>query len=282
MSRKIIVANWKMNADHDFCDQYFVGFFDIYDKSKENMISDNEIIICPPLPFIDLANSALTDYAFSKIEIEMGKQEKSIEDFSENELMEMMLENKPFSIGAQDCHFADSGAYTGDISAGMIFDAGAEFVIIGHSERRIGHNESDEIISKKVELAVKNELVPILCVGESIEYRKRSQHLEYVYSQLIRSLNSNININRLIIAYEPVWSIGTGIIPKQEEISEMMFLIKKIIGEKFPNIKNFQILYGGSVDSENYKKIIEIENVDGVLVGKVSLDLKNFSSICFS
>lgn len=279
---KMFVANWKMNHAFDEVDSWLEGFFkNLF--MKPDRLKNVEVILCPPVFIIDYIDAELMDDGFRNLEAIMEKDQKKMEDFSNEELTEIVLNARPLKLGAQDCHYELSGSFTGDISATMLKKVGCEYVILGHSERRNAHFESDEIVSKKVKTALSQNLIPIICVGENKENRDQKKHLEFVYRQLMRSVPQNVKFKKLIIAYEPIWSIGTGITPTVAEISEMAKLIKKIFDEKFAGIsEEYFILYGGSVSAENSAEILAIANIDGLLVGKASLDIEEFSKICAS
>lgn len=282
MTKKMIVANWKMNNAFEESDQWLASFSDLYYSNWEEL-QNTEIVVCPPSFLIDHMDSQLLDNTFDGFEQIMLEEKKQVEDFSEDELMDIMEAQRSFWLGAQDCHYENSGSFTGDISAEMIKKIGADFVILGHSERRANHFESDEIVAKKVAAAVTQNLVPIVCVGESKEVRDQGKHVEFVYKQLLLSIPQGVKYEHLVIAYEPIWSIGTGVVPSLEEIEEMAKLIRKIFVEKGQDFANsFSILYGGSVGEENAKEILAIADVDGLLVGKASLDVNAFVNICLS
>lgn len=279
---KIIAANWKMNNGFDEANQWLANFVDFV-LSNEDAIQDVDIVVCPPIFLIEYLDNEFFGSAFDVFEEDAIKENKTVDDFSADELFEMVTSNRPFFLGAQDCHYEKSGSFTGDVSAEMVKSLGADYVILGHSERRKNHFENDEIVAKKVAAAVEQSITPILCVGESKEIRDQGKHLEFVYKQLFFSIPKGVKFDRLIIAYEPIWSIGTGLIPTAAEISEMVKLIKKILVEKGANFaKEVFVIYGGSVDENNAKEIMAIEDVDGVLVGKASLDVDKFAKICVS
>ena len=193
--------------------------------------------------------------------------------------MEKLIANiRLINLGGQDCHHQDKGSFTGDISAKMLKDAGAYYVILGHSERRKHHLELDQIIAKKITASVQQDLAPILCVGESKEQRENNQFHDFIANQLENSLPKNLSIKKLIVAYEPVWSIGSGLIPTVEQIEEVSSLIKNQL-QKNKNIAEFKIIYGGSVDKGNSGMILKAKNVDGLLVGGSSLKDQDFFEI---
>jgi triosephosphate isomerase (TIM) len=277
---KIFVANWKMNHAFDETDEWLEIFFRNFVNHSRRM-KDKEIVVCPPAFLLDYIDTELMEDGFKYLEIMIRDEGKAIEQFSAQQLNEILLRDRPMRLGGQDCHFEESGSFTGDISADMLSKVGCEYVILGHSERRTYHKESSEIVAKKVSAALKKMLIPIICVGETREIRDAKKHREFVYEQIMKSIPQDINFERLVIAYEPVWSIGTGVVPTTEEISEMMNFIKQIFDEKLENrAKHYVALYGGSVNSENSKEILEIPNVDGLLVGKASLDAIEFLKIC--
>lgn len=165
----------------------------------------------------------------------------------------------------------------------MLTKVGCQYVILGHSERRQYHLESDEIVAKKITAALAQKITPIICVGESKETRDAGKHLEFVYKQVMQSIPADAQFEKLVIAYEPIWSIGTGVTPTTTQIAEMAHLFKKIFAEKFAGrAKEYFMLYGGSVTSQNSKEILSIDGVSGLLVGKASLDVEEFAKICIS
>lgn len=278
--KKIIAANWKMNHGFDEVDEwlnkFFKGYSDHYDSIKEI-----EMVLCPPCLFLDYIDSELMEDGFQFLEKISTQEGRAPEDFSVEEINEIVINQRPIKLGAQDCHFAESGSFTGDISAQMVKDVGCKYVIIGHSERRANHFESNEIVAKKLATAVKVGLIPIFCVGESREVRDVNSHLQFVEKQISAAFVGDVNFENLVIAYEPIWSIGSGVIPSQAQISEMTQFIKKLIAEKFSNkVKDLAVLYGGSATSENSAEILKIS--DGLLIGKASLDADEFVKIVSS
>lgn len=183
-----------------------------------------------------------------------------------------------FAIGAQDVHSAEKGAYTGSISALMLLDAGASLTIVGHSERREAQRESDDQVRSKAEAALSRGLGVILCVGESLKVRERGAAVPTVMAQLEKSLPKELqNDSTLAVAYEPIWAIGTGKIPTNEEIAEMHGAIRSDVVDRFgPSGREIRILYGGSVNASNAKEIFSVTDVDGALVGGASLKAEDF------
>ncbi|MEL0124880.1 MAG: triose-phosphate isomerase [Alphaproteobacteria bacterium] len=238
----LIVSNWKMNFN-------FIQAKDLVTKLKK--IKNNKVkltnVICPQFLLLPTLNEVLFE--------------------------------SDIIIGAQDLHFDVNGAYTGDTSIELIKDYNCKYSIIGHSERRTLHNESNIIIKKKVKLCLDNSVIPILCVGESVEQRKKNTYKDFILKQLTECIQK-IKCSELVIAYEPIWSIGTGIIPKVEDIIEISELIFSFL--KKEKIEKFQILYGGSVNSSNFKEINSIEKINGALIGGASLKIDEMEKILTS
>ena len=229
--KTFIIANWKMNMSVNDANKFIKKLDKLNYKKKKS----SEIVICAQFLLLP---------SLSKI-----SRENII-------------------LGSQDCHHEIQGAFTGDSSIDLIKFFKCKYVIVGHSERRKYHYESNHLIKKKIDLISIKNLIPILCVGESMEERKRKKFKEKIYEQLNESVSNKIK--RLVIAYEPIWSIGTGKIPSYEEISEISNLIKDFF-VKFRKNCDLSIVYGGSVDSLNFRKISEIKNINGALIGGSSL-----------
>jgi triosephosphate isomerase len=184
------------------------------------------------------------------------------------------------SLGAQDCHTEPSGPYTGDISAPMLKDAGASYVIVGHSERRTLHHETDELVRAKAEAALKAGLTPIVCVGETRAEREAGQQAAVVIRQLRRSLPEQASANTVVLAYEPVWAIGTGLTPTRGDVAAMHNGLRALLSEiGGPSCAKTRILYGGSVKPSNCQELLTLDNVDGALVGGASLEAAEFLEI---
>ena len=185
-----------------------------------------------------------------------------------------------FAIGGQDCHFADKGAHTGEISAAMLKDAGALLTIVGHSERRESHGESDAVVRAKAETAMAEGLSVILCVGESLETREAGRAVEVVSAQIDASLPPAATGKTLAVAYEPIWAIGTGKVPSADDIAEMHAALRNRLVDAYGDAgREIRILYGGSVKATNAAEIFAIANVDGALVGGASLKAADFLPI---
>ncbi len=185
------------------------------------------------------------------------------------------------AVGGQDCHAAASGAHTGDVAAAMLADAGATYVITGHSERRTDHGETDADVAAKTEAAWEAGLTAIVCIGETLDEREGGQTLEVVGRQLEASVPNGASGARLVIAYEPVWAIGTGKVPTNDQIAEVHDFIRTRLDDRFGEGvgRSVRILYGGSVKPSNAAEIFSIGNVDGALVGGASLKASDFSGI---
>jgi triosephosphate isomerase len=232
--KPLIAANWKMHGDMSWCDKP-QDFKDHYPAVEREHL---DILICPPAVLL-----------FPMME---------------------KLGGADIWLGAQTCHDAVSGAHTGEMSAEMLASAGADFVILGHSERRAG-GESDADVCKRVERAVAAELTPIICVGESLEQRKAGQAEDVVGEQLKASIPESLE--DYVIAYEPIWAIGTGMTATPNDIKEMHAFIRAQVG---PNVR---ILYGGSVKPANAKDILSTENVNGALIGGAGLEMESLAAI---
>lgn len=181
--------------------------------------------------------------------------------------------------GAQDCHPGVAGAHTGDISAGMLADVGAQYVIVGHSERRSGHGETDELVRNKALAVIATGLIPIICVGETLEEREAGRAEEVVRQQLAGSLPSEWGSRGVVVAYEPVWAIGTGVTPTAADIGAMHAAIRRFLVDNFEKGAGVRILYGGSVKPGNAHEILRIDEVNGALVGGASLLANDFHAI---
>ena len=244
-NKKLLIAgNWKMNGLRK--SSLMISSLIKYIKNKK--FKNTDILICPPFTIANIFST-------------LSKKSNLI-------------------IGAQDCSDKESGAFTGDISPEMLKDIDLEMVILGHSERREYHNETSEIIKKKAINALKNKLKVIICVGESLSQKKNGKTLRIIGDQLKKSLPDKITSNNLIIAYEPIWAIGSGLIPKNEDIFKVHeFIAKKLVKKYGVKGKKIKILYGGSVNKKNAEDILSIDFVNGALVGGASLSYKDFKSI---
>ena len=246
MRNYLIAANWKMNLSKTESS----NLFNEIGKGIKNLNENVEVLICAP--FVHLDN-----------------------------LVELRQNHYPnLMVGAQNCNEKDSGAYTGEISAPMLKSYNCDYVILGHSERREIYNESNVLINEKLKNALRNELGVILCIGESLEQRKSNQTNEVLSKQLSECLNEISTLQNIVIAYEPIWAIGTGLTPTLEEIDETHTFIKNYLKQLFKiDFINTKILYGGSLNDKNAESILNIKSVDGGLIGGASLKIDSFSHI---
>ena len=185
----------------------------------------------------------------------------------------------PFYSAAQNCHWEDSGAFTGEISVSMIRDCGAEYVILGHSERRHVFGESDDWVNRKVKAVLDGGLKPILCIGETLGQREAGQTDLVLENQLELGLKEVAELEHCVIAYEPVWAIGTGVTADSEQVKLAHQAVRKILVEIYPGSDDIQVLYGGSVNPGNAEELISVPGVNGFLIGGASLDIDSFTSI---
>jgi triosephosphate isomerase len=236
------IANWKM-----FSDGRAIKSLDKVIKfAKTTKNNRSKLIYCPPYTLLD---------KFSK-----------------------KLKNSRIMIGAQNCHHEiNFGPFTGSINAQMIKQVGCKYVIIGHSENRQA-GEDDYLINKKIKAALASKLQVIFCIGESNTERKKNKTNSVLKSQILNGLKGLKNIKDIIFSYEPIWSIGTGIIPSSKELEKTVKQTRKFLSEKF-NLKNLIILYGGSINPENVIKLKKIDIIDGFLIGGASQDAKKFIAI---
>ena len=187
-----------------------------------------------------------------------------------------LLQGSAVALGAQDCHAQPNGAFTGDISAEMLKDAGCSYVIVGHSERRAGHNETDAVVKAKAQAALRAGLTPIVCVGESRAEREAGEALAVVSAQVRGSLPDG----PAVIAYEPIWAIGTGLTPTPQDVADMHKMLRDLlISLRGAEGARARLLYGGSVKPANAKELLGLPNVDGALVGGASLKAQEFLAI---
>ena len=193
-----------------------------------------------------------------------------------------ILKDSYIDLAAQNMFHQDSGAFTGEVSPSQILDAGANYVLLGHSERRQLFNETDELINKKMKAAIKHQITPILCIGETLDQREENNYAYVLATQVISALNEiDIMDKNIIIAYEPVWAIGTGRTASPDQVAEAHLIIRSILDEKYSKqlADKTRILYGGSVKPSNAKELLSLKDVDGALVGGASLNHSDFINI---
>lgn len=245
MRRPIMAGNWKMNKTGKEASKLVL---ELIDKVKE---AKCEVVVCPPF-------TALTQVA-------------------------TLVENTNIKVGAQNMHFEESGAYTGEVSPIMLKEIGVEYVILGHSERRQYFKEDDELINKKIKSAFVHGLTPILCVGETLEQRENGETFELVKSQITADLKDVApeNVEKMVIAYEPIWAIGTGKTATAEDANEVIKYIRGVVKELYgENVADsVRIQYGGSVKPSTVKEQMAQSDIDGALVGGASLKADDFAAI---
>lgn len=242
MRRKLAAGNWKMNGTG-------ADLVQIETLARAHTGALSEILIAPPHTLLHRASQ--------------------------------IAEGSPITIGAQNSHKRESGAHTGDISSDMLLDAGASYVILGHSERRADHDEHDEDVRAKARAALKAGLRVIICMGEELEEREADNTLDIIAGQLAGSIPDDVSGDTLVVAYEPIWAIGTGKVPSIAQIAEVHDFIRARLEHRFGAkiARAVRLLYGGSVKPANAAEIFAVENVDGALVGGASLKAEDFSPI---
>lgn len=245
--KKLIAGNWKMNGDAKAAEALVTGIEEAI-AAAPAVLERCDFVVCPPFVYIPMVKDCASVVA----------------------------------IGGQDCSQKDSGAYTGEISASMLKDTGAAYVILGHSERRQYHKESDELVAAKAEAANKAGLITIICVGETDAEREGGVQEAVVGGQLERSLYQGVTAQNTVIAYEPVWAIGTGKTATAEDIRTMHAFIRGKLIETLADGGNIRILYGGSVKPSNAAEIFGVEHVNGALIGGASLKVEDFMGIAKS
>lgn len=246
MRRPIIAGNWKMNMTIEEAISIAVGL-----KRKFYTFAEADIVICPPFTALSKVHDEIVDSSIM--------------------------------LGAQDVYWEEKGAFTGEISPGMLKDIGCRYVIAGHSERRTLFGESDSDVNRKVRVILKHGMIPIMCVGEHLEERDNGMTFEVLEKQLARGLTNfkKDEVARIIIAYEPVWAIGTGRTASPQQAQEAHKFIRDFIERTYDKETSFKIRiqYGGSVKPENIAQLMAMEDVDGALVGGASLDVNSFTEI---
>lgn len=248
MRKKIVAANWKMNLTLAQGEQLINDIL----QAGLSLTEGQEVVINTPFPYLIPAKA--------------------------------LLQGKPgFYLGAQNCYAEKSGAYTGEVSAEMLKSVGVDFVILGHSERREYFQESNAMLAKKIDLALANGLTPIFCCGEPLEIRKAATQNAYVAKQLEESLYhlSLEQLKNIVIAYEPIWAIGTGLTASAEQAQDMHAFIRAQIAARYGNeaAENLTVLYGGSAKPSNAVELFACPDVDGGLIGGASLVAADFAAI---
>ncbi len=248
MRKKIIAGNWKMNKTFLTSRELLL---EVIHGLSNDVLDKTEVVVCPPFTSLALASELIKD--------------------------------KKIGLGAQNIHQKDDGAYTGEISAPMIKSLNCQYVILGHSERRQYFGEPNHLINAKVKNALKNEIKPILCVGETLEEREKNLHLKIVDEQVTLGLKdlSVENMKNVIVAYEPVWAIGTGKTASPEQANDMHVAIREAVENLFgkETADNTRILYGGSMNDKNASELLAKQDIDGGLIGGASLKADSFIKI---
>lgn len=237
----LIAGNWKMNKTPSEAK--------VFAQELVNSLTDNlnvEVLICPPFTALSLVAEVIKDSSIK--------------------------------LGAQNIHWETKGAYTGEISGEFLKDVGCEYVIVGHSERRQYFSETDEIVNKKLQSALKADLKPIICIGELLREREANLTFDIIKKQLTHGFDNVSDLDDIVIAYEPVWAIGTGKTATPEQAEAVHLYIRNFMSEKYGKsaADNLRILYGGSVTPNNVNILIKQKNIDGALVGGASIKLESF------
>lgn len=246
MNKKVIIGNWKMNGTNALAS----GLVREICSHVRDCASVAKVVLAPPFSYL-------------------------------NKVRELIPSNAPIVLAAQDCSEHENGAFTGEVSAAMLKDIGCTYVIVGHSERRTYHKESDAIVHRKMKAAITARLIPVVCVGELLEQREKNQHKEVVGAQVRESvLASGYPISPFVVAYEPVWAIGTGKTATSQDITEMHKHIASVLSSANNAAAALApVIYGGSVKASGAKDILSLPGVDGVLVGGASLKSDEFNAI---
>ncbi len=240
MTKKLIVANWKMNG---ICENIAN---DLKAYTADKITNSANVVIALPILYLHQA----------------------------------LLLNANFKIASQDVsQFAGFGAYTGEISSQMLLDFNTRYTIVGHSERRQNLHETNQVLAKKLENLINSQIIPIFCIGEEQSVRDNGTYNGFLLSQLELLSGLNVEIQELVVAYEPIWAIGTGRVPTVDQIVEIAGLINSFVQKTLPRAK-IRVLYGGSVTAKNIAEILQITDIAGVLVGGASLKVDEFTAIC--
>lgn len=242
MRKPIIAGNWKMNKTPEEAASMV--------KELASMVNDSdvEVVICAPFTALHAVKDAA---AGTKVK-----------------------------VGAQNMHWEDSGAFTGEVSPIMLNEIGIDYVIIGHSERRQLFCETDETVNKKIKAAINHNIKPILCVGETLKQREKGEEKEIVKNQIKNALKDVKNIDTIVVAYEPIWAIGTGKTASSDEANDMIHFIRKTIEDLYGKVsESIRIQYGGSVKPNNVGELMGKSDIDGALVGGASLKAKDFADL---
>jgi triosephosphate isomerase (TIM) len=251
MRRNIVAGNWKMNKSFSEADDLVNA---IAEELRNYDTSDVDVIVCPPFPYLELVSD--------------------------------VSEDGDFFTGAQNVSKFENGAYTGEVSATMLKSLGVDYCIVGHSERRKYFKETNQDIAQKIDRLLHEDITPIMCVGESLDEREANRYLQVIQTQVEEGMFhlSGDQVKRCIIAYEPVWAIGTGLSATKEQAQEVHAFIRKLIEDKYGDevSEEVSILYGGSCNTKNAKELFAMKDIDGGLIGGASLKSKDFIEIACS
>jgi triosephosphate isomerase len=242
MRQPLVIANWKMNGDRTTIRSLLEQFLPLMEDRGV------QVVVCPPFPYLQQVAALIADSGAM--------------------------------LGAQDCSHSDDGAYTGEVAAPMLADCGCEWVILGHSERRQYHQESDVLVAAKLAAAQRIGLNPVICVGETLEQREAGEELRIVSEQLRGALSDLPSLRGVVVAYEPVWAIGTGLTATPEQAQEMHAQLRDVLRQlDAEHADAVRLLYGGSVKAANAAVLFAQADIDGALVGGASLDAEAFAAI---
>lgn len=248
--KKLIAGNWKMNGTREDAKSLIADIANSI-HNQPGVLEKCDFVVCPPFVHIGIVRHALVNVPH-------------------------------IAVGGQDCSFEGNGAFTGDISPAMLIDMSCKYVILGHSERRQYHEEADEIIRKKAEAAHAAGLIAIICVGEGDKDREAKRQERVVGRQLLGSLPISMTAQNTVIAYEPVWAIGTGKSATPQDVADMHKFIRDKLASSLENHQELRILYGGSVKADNAAGLFSMPNVDGALIGGASLKAGQFLGIALA
>lgn len=250
MRNFLVAGNWKMNGSVERCRELASRISETLTEDAHDTLSVCEYLVCPPSPYLLTAKKA--------------------------------VEGSLVRVGAQDCSAEDEGAHTGDIAVSMLEDIGCTYVILGHSERRADHKEGDASVSAKADKALAQSIRPVICIGEVLEDREAGRAEAVTGAQLHASLPKDFDgdVSEIVIAYEPVWAIGTGKVASPEDVADMHdYLRGELVGLYGEKGNAIRLLYGGSVKPENAKELAALDNVNGFLIGGASLKADSFIAI---
>lgn len=239
--RPLIAGNWKMNG---LFDESAVQLKELIEKTSKVGKANCDVLICPPATLLREMSS--------------------------------LAKGSAVSIGGQDCHASEKGTHTGDVAANMIKDSGATYCLVGHSERRTDHNETNVTVKAKAEAALASNLIVVVCVGETLGEREQGNTLAVITDQVKNSLPSGATAANTVVAYEPVWAIGTGKTPTPADVAEVHAHIRKDLQGLLSDADDMRLLYGGSVKGSNAAELMSLEHVNGALVGGASLKTADF------